>query len=398
MMQVTFFGTAGSRPPPGHYRVKYGKDTSCVVVQKGPVKLVFDAGSGINNLGVHYLQEAGGPEEFAKLPDERDRTFHVNLTHYHPDHHEGWPFFPLAYNPAAIFKISGELKPDERDKRLTDYVGPKYVLRRTQAGVFFPVKLDDMSSHREYIHVHPRNELQAFKRQMKRKLANSNGEIDSKELLELYGQPVKDYTELVGNITDHTIVEDVFKVSPIRLHHPQGAIGSAVEDLESRTKLAILFDHEHGNAAIDTRIRNELAGYDAIVYDSAMADDHLHIRDVRKDLAMDIRRNFILAKHPDHAGWGHSTINEGAKLCEDADIPNLIGTHHEPRHADVVLDYILKDARERHPSINIELAVEGSVYEVGKRGMNHVGHIEFSGDKTQRIISDLIAMHGSPQH
>lgn len=39
-------------------------------------------------------------------------------------------------------------------------------------------------------------------------------------------------------------------------------------------------------------------------------------------------------------GWGHSTWQEGAKLCANAGAGQLIAFHHDPDHDDEALDEI----------------------------------------------------------
>ncbi|HNV46322.1 MAG TPA: MBL fold metallo-hydrolase [Spirochaetota bacterium] len=86
---VKFWGTRGSIPTPGKYFVKYGGNTPCVEVRCGDTILIFDAGTGMRELGASLLHEfAGSPREY-----------HILISHTHWDHIQGFPFFHVAYLP-----------------------------------------------------------------------------------------------------------------------------------------------------------------------------------------------------------------------------------------------------------------------------------------------------------
>ena len=87
-MQIEFFGTRGSVPSCGIEYVKYGGNTTCVVVTMDDGrKLIIDAGTGIRNVA-----------NIGKNEDIR-----IFLTHSHWDHLQGLPFFGQIYNPEAKF-------------------------------------------------------------------------------------------------------------------------------------------------------------------------------------------------------------------------------------------------------------------------------------------------------
>lgn len=89
MMKVRFWGTRGSIATPGQSTMRYGGNTSCVEVRCGNDILVFDAGTGIRDLGNQLLKE------FPTQP----LTVHVFISHTHWDHIQGFPFFLPAYQP-----------------------------------------------------------------------------------------------------------------------------------------------------------------------------------------------------------------------------------------------------------------------------------------------------------
>ncbi len=120
-IRIKFWGTRGSIPAPGPQTVKYGGNTPCVELNLGgDYVIIFDAGSGIRELG-NYLVET----------KERVKG-HIFLTHFHWDHIQGLPFFSPAYIPENQFTIYGC---EDQEVKLGK------VLSDQMESVFFPVPL-----------------------------------------------------------------------------------------------------------------------------------------------------------------------------------------------------------------------------------------------------------------
>ncbi|WP_238492450.1 MBL fold metallo-hydrolase [Desulfotruncus alcoholivorax] len=79
--KVTFWGVRGSRPVPGYHTLKYGGNTSCVSIEIGERLFIFDAGTGICNLGQELVKKR------EKMVGD------IFITHTHWDHIQGFPFF-----------------------------------------------------------------------------------------------------------------------------------------------------------------------------------------------------------------------------------------------------------------------------------------------------------------
>ena len=128
-MKITFFGTRGSQPTPGHDTVRYGGNTSCIElrVADGSV-LVLDAGTGLRTLGLQL-----GPG---------DRRIDLLLTHLHMDHIQGLGFFSALFQPGFEVHLwgPGSATADLR-ARLTKYMSPP----------LFPVRLPELPCD---LHVH----------------------------------------------------------------------------------------------------------------------------------------------------------------------------------------------------------------------------------------------------
>lgn len=108
-MRLTIWGCRGSVPAPGPETVEYGGNTSCVQVSlDGGPALVFDAGTGIRDLGDELLAQG-------------QNRIHLFLTHLHLDHLEGLRFFAPLWDKRVTMDIWGPPSPvlslEERIRR-----------------------------------------------------------------------------------------------------------------------------------------------------------------------------------------------------------------------------------------------------------------------------------------
>jgi phosphoribosyl 1,2-cyclic phosphodiesterase len=90
MIRLKFWGVRGSTPTPQIENLGYGGNTSCLELRlEDNQSIIFDAGSGLRNLGTTLLKEAKGANLDLK----------VFLTHFHWDHIQGIPFFAPLFLP-----------------------------------------------------------------------------------------------------------------------------------------------------------------------------------------------------------------------------------------------------------------------------------------------------------
>lgn len=123
-IRLKLWGVRGSLPAPGSQTQIFGGNTSCIEMRCGEELFIFDAGSGIRELGLDLLKS---------LPI-KGRIF---FTHYHWDHILGFPFFVPAYIPSNEFDIYGESK----RRRST-----KQILSGQMSFPYFPVGLNAMQA------------------------------------------------------------------------------------------------------------------------------------------------------------------------------------------------------------------------------------------------------------
>jgi len=144
------------------------------------------------------------------------------------------------------------------------------------------------------------------------------------------------YLDLVQS-QSFTIGSDI-EVQTVALSHPGGATGYRV-NYKSKS-FACITDTEHNVGAHDEAIMKLIDGVDMFVYDCSHTDEEFE--------------QFI--------GFGHSTIEEGARLCKLANAGALKAFHHIPQRTDAELAVSEKIIQEINPKNSI--AREGEVVEL----------------------------------
>jgi len=106
------------------------------------------------------------------------------------------------------------------------------------------------------------------------------------------------------------------------LRHPGGATGYRIE--HGGASVCYVTDTEHELGVRDPRILELIAGSDLLIYDATYTD----------------------AEMPARTGWGHSSWEEGVRLCQASGTRALAVHHHDPDRDDRSLDRIARDARK----------------------------------------------------
>lgn len=117
----------------------------------------------------------------------------------------------------------------------------------------------------------------------------------------------------------HYDIGENIRISWALLNHPGDAYGYRVEAYGK--SICYVTDTEHKGSDLDQNILNLIAGADLVIYD-AFFDAH----------------NFI-------AGWGHSTWEEGVRLCQQAGAKQLAIFHHHFDATDADLRKLEADVR-----------------------------------------------------
>ncbi|MFQ5785005.1 MAG: MBL fold metallo-hydrolase [Alphaproteobacteria bacterium] len=115
------------------------------------------------------------------------------------------------------------------------------------------------------------------------------------------------------------------RVRTAPLNHPQAATGYRLE-YDGRS-ICYLTDTEHLPGKPDANILGLIDGADMVIYDSTYTE----------------------AEFAAHRGWGHSTWEEGARLCDAAGVKTFVVFHHDPDHDDAFMDRIAAEVARVRP-------------------------------------------------
>jgi len=114
---------------------------------------------------------------------------------------------------------------------------------------------------------------------------------------------------------------DGIRVHTASLNHPNGATGYRVE--YEGVSVCYVTDTEHRPGAPAQNVLGLIEGADLVIYDSTYTDDEFD----------------------SHIGWGHSTWQEGIRLCRQANVRRLAIFHHDPDHDDAFMEHLADEAR-----------------------------------------------------
>lgn len=104
------------------------------------------------------------------------------------------------------------------------------------------------------------------------------------------------------------------RTAPLR--HPNDATGYRID--HGGKSFCLITDTEHVPGELDQNILGLIEGADLVIYDCTYTEEQ-----------------FV-----DKIGWGHSTWEEGIKLCKAANVKRLGIFHHDPEHDDMFMDRI----------------------------------------------------------
>jgi phosphoribosyl 1,2-cyclic phosphodiesterase len=115
------------------------------------------------------------------------------------------------------------------------------------------------------------------------------------------------------------------KLITAALNHPNGATGYRLEF--AGKSVVYITDTEHRPGQSDPNVLGLMAGADIAIYDCT----------------------YDQGEYPAHAGWGHSTWQEGLRLADEAKVKQFVIFHHDPDHNDAFMDKIAAAAEKLRP-------------------------------------------------
>lgn len=263
-LAVTFWGVRGTLASPGPEFQKTGGNTICAQVTCGDRVIIFDAGTGIRELGSTLVEE------------NPSRKLDLFFTHVHYDHVEGVPFFAPFFTPDCTVDVW--MGPVDGAKDCEDAV--KGLMRRP----YFPV-----------------------------------------------GPGVFNAKVTYRNLTGSEVLDlgDGIKVTTAPLNHPGGATGYRVD--YNGSSFAFVTDTEHVPGHTDNNIIELITDCDLFAYDCSFTD----------------------VEFPEFAGYGHSTWEEGLRLCEKSGAGAMLALHHMPFRTDEEIGIMERSIRHRHEKSGI---------------------------------------------
>ncbi len=126
--KIKFWGVRGTLPVPGKDTVRYGGNTSCVSVEvPGRPIIIFDAGSGIRNLGQSLLGKRNNIKFF--------------ISHGHWDHINAFPFFTPLYIAGNKIEVFG---PQHYNKSVEEMISEQ------MSQIYFPITVSEFACHIQY--------------------------------------------------------------------------------------------------------------------------------------------------------------------------------------------------------------------------------------------------------
>jgi len=115
---------------PDHIFTTVGGNTTCVeVLLEDETVIIFDAGTGIRELGTSLLKQ-----------DKHIRHYHIFFSHFHWDHIQGLLFFsPQVYNPECSITFYSPVK------------NFKEILSNQMKLPYFPITIDEFRAKINYV-------------------------------------------------------------------------------------------------------------------------------------------------------------------------------------------------------------------------------------------------------
>ena len=295
---IRFRGVRGAYPAPGATTLKYGGNTPCVEVWAGGRPIILDAGTGIVSLGqdlMRWHKQTAAPIVATLF-----------LSHTHPDHTQGFPFFSPAHEGSSTLYIFGP-------KTFNQDMGDS--LSRAMLPPTFPVLLEELPSLKIISNL-SHNQVILIGADQKPQIRN------------LFRQKVH-------------VEPDTIQVRSLQsFFHPSGSVN--VFKIVWQGKSLVYATDIEGVAGGDVRLIRFCRGCDVLIHDAQYtSEEYIGIP---------------------KQGWGHSTPEMATLVAQKAQVKQLVLFHHDPGHDDATLDTMLAQAQTLFP--NTLMAYEGLTIEL----------------------------------
>jgi phosphoribosyl 1,2-cyclic phosphodiesterase len=165
----------------------------------------------------------------------------------------------------------------------------------------------------------------------------------------LFPVHLRDLPRLVLHEVEDEMQIGEFHVTADRICHPGVTFGYRVE--ADGATLAYLSDHEPALGTTQFPLRADWTSGHAIARDA-----DLLVHDAQ----------YARAEYPEHAGWGHSSVEQAIAFAALAHVRQLVLFHHDPAHDDDVIDRMTAEAiAATRPSFPVTPGTEGTAFTLG---------------------------------
>lgn len=284
-IRMKIYGVRGSYPPTTGAATRIGVNTTCLRVDIGKNVVVFDAGTGIINLGNDLFSEIQNTKNNDHL-----WKLHLFFTHSHIDHLMGFPYFLLNYMPRAEFHFLSPRFLSHSLEQILDFL---------MSPALFPVTLAELPSRRFYY------------------------EMGEGKVVHFY----EDRFEIQTIGENRKIEKGIGKISCLRNYtHPKG--GVYIYKIEnSRGGSIVLATDIEGFVGGDQRLIKFAEGADILIHDA----------------------QYSLDEYGMFQGFGHSTYEMACEVAAKARVKKLLLFHHDPKHSDAQLKELQDAAQKIFP-------------------------------------------------
>lgn len=284
---LKLYGVRGSYPIAPAEGTKIGGNTTCLLARSPEHVVIFDAGSGIIQLGKDLIPEIIKHNQDHKTP------FHITMlfTHTHSDHLLGFPFFAPLYMPNVHLHFIGPATLGmDFEKILTTQVEPQ----------FYPVAMDEFRSSKSFRNI------------------NENTFIYFND----------DNPEpLLGHTSESEVPFSDFRIYTMKYYfHPKD--GSYIYRIEYKNKKIVFATDVEEYVGGDQRLISFSKDADILIHDAQYSEE----------------------QYLKFAGYGHSSLAMACDAARQANVKELLLFHHDPNNSDEALKENEKRAQELFPN------------------------------------------------
>ncbi len=333
MHKINIWGVRGSFPSFGPSTRKYGGNTSCVSLETDTDIIVFDAGSGLRQLGDKLIKEGN------------KKPMRIFVGHFHVDHLLGFfacALFTEADREIHIYGVTEDMK-----SVVDGLVGPPY----------WPFGVSELGAQ---VHFHSMGENEIVS------LAGGAITVDSLAVSHPGGCHIYRVRDARYTII-YALDCEVFSNPPI------DAEGAGKPTTHHLTEVASASDEEEARELIT------IPGVDPALL--AFMDS--------ADLVFCDAGN-LPAERVSHVGWGHSDWQQWEQIIAECNIGRALMMHYGMNHDDNILD-----AENRQPS-RCEFAREGMSFTLEVRHNDFYTPAEqytfLSKENVERLLDIGIAL------